>query len=277
MSTVGFVYHEAREAAASVAAGLATWLIDQGHDVRVATGDAVPDPAFGAGLDLAVSLGGDGNILRAVALVAEHDVPILGVNFGQLGYLTVCEPSEARDAIKRVLDGDHMIERRMLLDVVVESATPELNGQKRLALNEAVLERSPVANTVRLGVSIDGEFFTTYAADGLIVATPTGSTAYAFSVRGPIIEATHRALQLTPVSPHMLFDRTLVLEPTARVRVDVRPDRPATLSVDGRLLGTLHPGDAIVCTASRHDAQLVTFEPRDFHAVLKTKFGLNDR
>ncbi|HEX7095509.1 MAG TPA: NAD(+)/NADH kinase [Acidimicrobiales bacterium] len=277
MSTFGLIYHEAREATAAMAGELSTWLIDKGHDVRVAPTGTPPDPSFGAGLDLAISLGGDGNILRAVALVAEHDVPILGVNFGQLGYLTAVEPTEARTAIERVIDGDYQIERRMLLDVVVESATPELDGQRRVALNEAVLERTPVANTVRLGVYLDDEFFTTYAADGMIVATPTGSTAYAFSVRGPIIEATHRALQLTPVSPHMLFDRTLVLEPTARIRIEVRPDRPATLSVDGRLLGTLHEGDSIVCTASSHDAQLVTFGPRDFHAVLKAKFGLNDR
>jgi NAD+ kinase len=165
----------------------------------------------------------------------------------------------------------------MLLDCRIESEHLALEGERRLALNEAVIERTPVANTVRLRVDLDGDFFTTYAADGLIVATPTGSTAYAFSVRGPIIEATHRALQLTPVSPHMLFDRTLVLEPTTVVRIAVQGDRPAALSVDGRTIGTLHDGDAVVCTASAHNARLVTFGPRDFHAVLKAKFGLNDR
>jgi NAD+ kinase len=165
----------------------------------------------------------------------------------------------------------------MLLDIGVESLDPTLDGQRRLALNEAVLERTPAANTVRLAVTLDGEFFTTYAADGLIVATPTGSTAYAFSVRGPIVAATHRSLQLTPVSPHMLFDRTLILDPTTIVRIEVSGDRPAALSVDGRTVGALHDGDAVVCTASAHTARLVTFGPRDFHAVLKAKFGLNDR
>ena len=137
--------------------------------------------------------------------------------------------------------------------------------------------RIDVENAVRLEVEINGRFFTPYAADGLIVATPTGSTAYALSARGPIVEPTHRALLLTPVSPHMLFDRTLVLEPTAQVRIEVRPDRPAVLSVDGRSFGSLQPGDAVVCTSSAHDARLITFGPRDFHAVLKAKFGLNDR
>lgn len=277
MSTVGLVFHEARAHANAMAVELSTWLREAGHDVRVGGGDGALDPAFGAGLDLAVSLGGDGNMLRAVALVAEHDVPILGVNLGQMGYLTVVEPGDAKSAVERTLRGEHQIERRMLLDVRVRSSDPALDGQRSLALNEVVLERTPVANTVRLGVHLDDDFFTTYAADGLIVATPTGSTAYAFSVRGPIIEATHRALQLTPVSPHMLFDRTLVLEPDAHVCIQVRPDRPAALSVDGRLVGTLEPGDAVECTASAHDARLVTFGPRDFHAVLKAKFGLNDR
>jgi NAD+ kinase len=126
-------------------------------------------------------------------------------------------------------------------------------------------------------VEVDGEFFTTYAADGLIVATPTGSTAYAFSVRGPIVAPTHRALMLTPVSPHMLFDRTLVLDPGAELRLTVQGHRAATLSVDGRNLGELGEGDAVVCTAAARSARLVTFGPRDFLRILKAKFGLNDR
>jgi NAD+ kinase len=275
--TVGLVFHEGREDTTAVAAELADWLRAEGYDVRSAAGESSSDTCFGEGLDLAISLGGDGNILRAVALVAEHDVPILGINFGQLGYLTAVEPAEAHRAIREALAGRHQIERRMLLDVRVESRDPALDGAHRLALNEAVVERTLAANTVWLAVSLDGEYFTTYAADGLIVATPTGSTAYAFSVRGPIFDTTHRALQLTPVSPHMLFDRTLVLEPNARIRMEVRRSRPAALSIDGRTIGTLRDGDAVVCTASPHDAQLVTFGPRDFHALLKAKFGLNDR
>jgi NAD+ kinase len=277
MSTIGFVLNEGRGTARRAAHELQQWLVEEGHKVRVADGDLAVDPVFADGLDFAVSLGGDGNMLRTVGLVAEYDVPILGVNLGQLGYLTVVEPTDARGAIERVLAGEHQIETRMLLDCRIESEHLALEGERRLALNEAVIERTPVANTVRLRVDLDGDFFTTYAADGLIVATPTGSTAYAFSVRGPIIEATHRALQLTPVSPHMLFDRTLVLEPTTVVRIAVQGDRPAALSVDGRTIGTLHDGDAVVCTASAHNARLVTFGPRDFHAVLKAKFGLNDR
>lgn len=284
MSAVGLVVHHEREQAVELARDIAAWLLERGHEVRLPPTDAeladlpahvCAEEAFGPGLDLAVSLGGDGTMLRTVALVAADGVPVLGVNVGQLGYLTDVEPADMPLALERFLAGEGAIEERMLLNVRVEP----LDGPavEHLAFNEAVLEKTPMGHTVRLAVEVDGEFFTTYAADGLIVATPTGSTAYAFSVRGPIVAPRHRAQLLIPVSPHMLFDRTLVLEPEARLRLTVRGHRPATLSVDGSNLGDLQEGDAIVCTAAARSARLVTFGPRDFLEILKTKFGLNDR
>ncbi len=225
---------------------------------------------------MAVSLGGDGTMLRTVALVAEADVPVIGVNFGQLGYLTDVEPEGLRSALEHFLAGDNEVEERMLLDVVIESSS--VRETHVVALNEAVLEKTSSGHTVRLEVDLDGTRFTPYAADGLIVATPTGSTAYAFSARGPIVEPTHRALLLTPVSPHMLFDRTLVLDPDAEVaphRVRAPARRPG-----GRRSGSRRaPGRAmsVSCRAAGHVARLVTFGPRDFHAILKAKFGLADR
>ena len=274
---VGIVVNESREAALRSAAELASWLEGAGHEVRRPEPQVTHDDGFVDGLDLIVSLGGDGSILRSVALVGDHEVPILGVNFGQLGYLTLVEPDDAQRAIERFFAGTFDIEERMLLDVHVHSPGTELDGSVHHALNEATLERPVTLSTLRLSVSFDDTFFTTYAADGLIVATPTGSTAYAFSVRAPIVDATHRALLLTPISPHMLFDRSLVLAPSTRVEITVSSQRPASLSVDGRSLGVLRDGDAITCTASSRVARLITFGPRDFHAVLKAKFGLNDR
>jgi NAD+ kinase len=281
------VVHHERDEAASTAQRIATWLVERGHEVRVPDTDATivgldayatADDAFPDGLDLAVSLGGDGTILRTVDLVSPFDVAVLGVHLGQLGYLTEVEPDVLESVLERFLAGDHDIEERMLLAVSVESAGTAPGGAPRqLALNEAVLEKTPSGHTVRLAVWVNGRFFTTYATDGLIVATPTGSTAYAFSARGPIVAPTHRSLQLTPVSPHMLFDRTLVLNPDDEIRLVVQGHRPATLSVDGRNLGELVADDAVVCTGSPHNARLVTFGERDFHAILKTKFGLEDR
>ena len=274
---VGIVVNESREAALQSADELASWLEGAGHEVRRPAPHVTNDEGFVDGLDLLVSLGGDGSILRSVALVGDHEVPILGVNFGQLGYLTLVEPNDARKAVERYFAGTYDIEHRMLLDVHVHAPGSELDGSVHHALNEATLERPVTLSTLRLSVSFDDKFFTTYAADGLIVATPTGSTAYAFSVRAPIVDATHRALLLTPISPHMLFDRSLVLAPSTRVEITVSSQRPASLSVDGRSLGVLRDGDAITCTASSRVARLITFGPRDFHAVLKAKFGLNDR
>jgi NAD+ kinase len=284
MATVGFVLHHEREQAAALAREAADWLRTEGHDVRVPQPDAdiaglgevgCDEGSLSKGLELAVSLGGDGTMLRTVDLVAGEGVPIIGVNVGQMGYLTDIEPAGTRAAIERFLTGERTVEERMLLTVTVE----HVDGRRaeHLAFNEAVLEKTPMGHTVRLAVEVDGEFFTTYAADGLIVATPTGSTAYAFSARGPIVAPTHRALLLTPVSPHMLFDRTLVLEPSARLRLVVQGHRTATLSVDGRNLRELGDGDSIVCTAADRAARLVTFGDRDFLQILKTKFGLEDR
>jgi NAD+ kinase len=307
MAAVGMVLHHERGQAAERARDAAAWLTERGHEVRLPLRDAGiaglpdlggPEETFARGLDLAVSLGGDGTVLRTVDMVAAEGVPVVGVNVGQLGYLTEVEPPGLRMALKRFLAGSFEVEERMLLQVSVQSARPRVpdgpgdaahagaqtslsriaaDASSVLALNEAVLEKTPMGHTVRLGVSIDGDPFTPYAADGLIVATPTGSTAYAFSARGPIVEPTHRCLLMTPVSPHMLFDRSLVLAPDALVRIEVTGDRPATLSVDGHNMGTLQAGDAVTCTAAPGTARFVTFGPRNFLRILKTKFGLSDR
>jgi NAD+ kinase len=285
VAVVGIIVHPEREQAAELARDVLAWLRERGHEVRLPRHDAavlgeaeagIAEATFARGLDVALSLGGDGTMLRTVDLVAGEGVPVIGVNVGQLGYLTEVEPAGIRMALKRFLAGSYEIEERMLLAVSVEAEGFD-DGAVHLALNEAVLEKTPMGHTVRLGVSVDGEAFTPYAADGLIVATPTGSTAYAFSARGPIVEPTHRCLLMTPVSPHMLFDRTLVLAPGATVRIEVLGDRDATLSVDGSNLGTLRPGDAIRATGAAGSARFVTFGPRDFLRLLKTKFGLNDR
>lgn len=285
MTAVGVILHHERAHAAELALDAVGWLEDRGHEARLPVQDAglvgrpdlgAAEATFARGLDVAVSLGGDGTMLRTVALVAREGVPVIGVNVGQLGYLSEVEPPGMRMALKRFLAGSYEVEERMMLEMTVEAEAYE-GGSPHLALNEAVLEKTPMGHTVRLGVSVDGETFTPYAADGLIVATPTGSTAYAFSARGPIVEPTHRCLLMTPVSPHMLFDRSLVFDPSALLRIEVQGHRPATLSADGRNLGTLREGDAVTCTAADVAARFVTFGPRDFLRILKSKFGLSDR
>lgn len=279
MATVAILLHHERSEAHSLAIEAVDWLTARHHEVRLPAHDAslIERPALGVdensipeGCDLAVSLGGDGTMLRTVDLVARKGVPVLGVNVGQLGYLSEVEPSELIKSLERVFNHEHRIEERMLLDVRVADRI------QTLALNEAVIEKTP-AGPVRLVLSLDGEFFTTYAADGVIVATPTGSTAYSFSARGPIVDPAHRAMVITPVSPHMLFDRSMVLAPEASVRLELQGHRPATVLTDGRRLTEVTDGEAVECTAASVPARLVRFGGNNFHRILKAKFGLSDR
>jgi len=287
MAVFAVVPHRMRAEACDLASSAAAWLAERGHEVRVPADDAhgvrgaaVTSPDEVAhGLDLALALGGDGTMLHAVQLVCGSGVPVLGVNIGRLGFLTTVEPALLFDGLERFLAGEYSIQERMMLDVAVrcdvgDDATADARA---VALNEAVLEKIASGHTVHLAIRINDRPFTTAAADGMIVATPTGSTAYNLSARGPIVSPRHRALLLTPVAPHMLFDRPLVLDPTETIELEVLEGRPATLVVDGRTLGTLAPGDRVCFRAAKHDARFVTFDERDFHQVLKAKFKLADR
>lgn len=285
MATVAMIIHQGREDADVEAKSLADQLIERGHDVRLTNDDAADlglldaaaSPAeFIDGVDLVVSLGGDGSMLRAIGLAADSGVPVLGVNFGQLGYLTEVEPERTHEAVMRYLDGELAVEERMRVSARIERSDGSVVTAGD-ALNEAVVEKIQSGRTVRLSVSLDGQYFTTYSADGVICATPTGSTAYSLSARGPIVAPTHQALIVTPVSPHMLFDRSLVLAPESEVRIEVVSDRPASLTLDGRPGVRLEPGDVVVCGRSAVPGRFVVFRDTDFLSVLKSKFGLNER
>jgi len=279
----GVVPHHERAIAQELGRAATERLVAAGFTVRVPA-DAVASDAlaphavdpkeFAQGLEFVITLGGDGTMLRTVDRVASAGVPVVGVNVGHLGFLTELEPEGLPAAVDRLVAGDYTVVDRMLLDVQVEQG-----GTRRgyTALNEIVLEKPRSGRSVRLAVAINESFFTSYVVDGVIVATPTGSTAYSFSAGGPIVSPTHRCLLLTPVSPHMLFDHPLVLGPDERLGFEVLDDRAVDLVIDGREVGTLAPGAVVSCTAARHSARIATLLPRDFHQVVKAKFGLADR
>jgi NAD+ kinase len=289
MAAVALFVHHAHAEAAVLAREAAQWLTERGHEVRLPPRDAEitglgsvarSGASLTDDLAVAISLGGDGTMLRTVDTV-DGTAPVLGVNLGHLGYLAAVEPDDLHGALARWESGDFSVEERMrlVIDVVLpDSALLDGEGMpapgRHSALNEAVLGKTPSGQIARVLVTVDGEPFTTYSADGLIVATPTGSTAYAWSAGGPIVSPDLQVLVLTPVAPHMLFDRSLVLPPTACIRLEVVDDRPADLSVDGRSLGLLGGGGAIVCTAATRPARLVSFGERSFLGILKAKFGL---
>lgn len=284
-ATVVLVVNESRPRAAELARQAAAQLLAGGHGVRLPKEDArasgldehghEPGPDLTDGADLVVALGGDGTMLRAVHLAAPARIPVLGVNLGRLGYLAVLEPDALPAALDRFVAGDSTVEERTMLCVQVEGRTPA--PPAHLALNEAVLEHGGPGHTVHLGLSIGGLPFTSHVADALIVATPTGSTAYSFSAGGPIVSPRHDALVITPVAPHSPFTRSLVVHPGEPVRVEVLDHRGAILSVDGREMGRLEKGEALVATVAPLPARFLTFGQPDFFGVLKAKFGLADR
>lgn len=286
MTSVGLVPHPERPLAAELARRIAAWLTGRGHEVRVPHKEAVAaglieyavdDAGFGDGIELVISLGGDGTMLHSVYLSYPRGASVVGVNLGQLGYLTTLEPHdfEDLDAVMPVLvSGAAGRSERMMLSCTVERDGSQVEA---FGLNEVVLEKVDTGRLVRLEVLINDDPFTTYAADGVIVATPTGSTAYSFSARGPIVSPVQRCLVLTPVSPHMLFDRALVLAPEEALTLVVVDGREVALTVDGRDLGRLAPGDRVTCRAAPDPLHVVELRPSNFHRILKTKFALPDR
>ncbi|MFM1790960.1 MAG: inorganic polyphosphate/ATP-NAD kinase [Actinomycetota bacterium] len=289
MARVGIAIHRFREDAVSVGRDIAVWCAANGHscvssgaDLPVLTSAGAPgissDDVF-EDVDVLVSIGGDGTMLRSVRSLGGRATPVIGVNVGLLGYLTGVEQASAVEALGIFLNGEcgkqYSFDDRMLVRVRVWTGGSYVG--EHFALNEIVVEKKEAGHTVRLAVDIDGAHFTTYAADGLIVASPTGSTAYSMSARGPILSPRMRALLVTPVSPHMLFDRALVLDSTERIRIEVLGHRSVNVASDGELVHSLRPGDVVEVDAAEEFARFVRFEETRFHQILKSKFGLADR
>ena len=258
-SRVAIVTHPAKPGAALVEKKLISFLSD--NDVTV----SAEHP------DLVVSLGGDGSMLRAAQLAHAADVPLLGVNLGALGYLTEVEAGDEQRALERIFAGDWTTEERLMLQCAVED-----DGRASyVGLNEVLIERASPHRLVRLGVTVDGEHLADFNADGVIVATPTGSTAYALSAGGPIISPRAACLVIVPVSPHRVFSRPVVLAPDEVVTVTVLGDnRAAELSLDGGMGCSLPPGARV--TASRHPRtlKLVRLHGPGFVERLRVKLGL---
>jgi NAD+ kinase len=220
--------------------------------------------------------------LRAIDKVSSQGLPVLGVNFGSLGYLTEIDPGSLFMALKRFFENDYLIEERMTLNITIESRQLTSQGYDGfhtsfVALNEMVVEKLSSGHVIRVEVCIGNEQFLTYEADGIIASTPTGSTAYNFSSRGPVLSPSLRAIIITPISPHMLFDRSLVLEPHETVSFKIVDGPSAAVMVDGVQKAQIDPGDRVICTCYETPARLVTFGKKNFHQILKMKFGLSSK
>lgn len=274
----GLVVHAGRPAAVRAAGDLVGWLRRRGvvtrelSDEGVGADESLPPERFAAGLDLVVAVGGDGTLLRGARLAAEADAPLVGVNVGRVGFLTEVTPDDATALLDGVLAGRMQIDERTALEARPRGASwagPEW------ALNEVMVEKKSRHRLITLRARIGDQDVATFSADGVIVATPTGSTAYSFSARGPIVSPQVDCLLLTPVSPHMVFDRSIVIEPSEGVELQVLGDEPGLLSSDGRPGRELPVGATVRIERAKRPVRLVRREAGPgFYALLREKFSL---
>ncbi len=274
---VGFILKPDKSEAGALLEQLVPWLRSEGHVPFVPTEDqlvlpgceVIPEERLGGSIDLAVVLGGDGTMLRASRLVADAGKPVLGVNLGQLGFLAMFAPSEAKAALAAALRGELPKTERMRLAVTYQRSGAE--PVRRAALNDAVLHQGAMARLIDVAAYHDGQLIASYRADGLIVATPTGSTAYNMAAGGPIVVPGQEAMTLTPICAHALTNRPLVIGAHAILRLELRGDaRGVILTVDGQWACSFLPGDTVEMTAAKQP--LVMFaSAQSFFDVMRDK------
>lgn len=232
---------------------------------------AVVESELAANADLMIAVGGDGTILYAAGLLRDTEPPLLGVNRGRLGFLADVSPDEMLSSVDRILAGDYSSESRLLLRATIAGA----DGGKRTAsaLNDVVLQRRETGRMVDFETRIAGRYINTHAGDGLVVATPTGSTAYALSCGGPIIEPGLDAVVLVPICPHTLSDRPIVVSAQHEIEVVAleRGDTKAEVIIDGRSIGELEPDDRLSISASPQRITLIHPPGHDYYEILRSK------
>jgi NAD+ kinase len=224
-------------------------------------------------LDVLLTLGGDGTLLRGARLISPRKVPILGVNLGHLGFLTCCPPDQLAPALMRFARRDYFVESRM----AIRSRVLDAFGKERhsfIALNDVVLHKGGFARVVELRVSAYGETIATYGADGVVISTPTGSTAYSLSAGGPVVFPTLEALVVTPVSPHALAIRPVILPPEAEVTVQAEgfPDE-LLVTIDGQVGSTFASGETLSIRRAESSVMIVRFPGASFFKTLRQKLG----
>jgi NAD+ kinase len=252
----------------SPALGLELAYEDELHEV--AGGKRIEDPSH---LDALLTLGGDGTLLRGARVIAPHPVPILGVNLGRLGFLTCCNADQLSNALMRFARHDYVAEARMALRAKVLDVRG-IERERWIALNDVVLHKGGFARVVAIRVSANGEAVASYAADGVVLSTPTGSTAYSLSAGGPVVYPTLETIVVTPVSAHTLAIRTVILPASAEVTLTA-DDGPAELlvTVDGQVGTTFSGGETLSVRRAEGDVLIIRFPGTTFFSTLRQKLG----
>lgn len=255
---------------------MCTWLSERGiasytamtNDTRLQT--SIADGRF----DMLIALGGDGTMLRAGHLAAPHGIPILGINLGRFGFLMQLSRNDWQQALPRLLEGDFKIENRMTLKAEQWCGDTLLHSS--MVINEVVVARGQVVRPIRIHAEVDGYDLASYVADGLIISTPTGSTAYALAVGGPIMPPELRNILIMPVAPHLSMDRAVILPEGASVKVSAASDHEAVVSADGHTPSILKDEDHVIVTSGDYTVKFVVFQdPGYFYRNLKNYMEQN--
>ncbi len=274
---VGFILKPDKTQAGVLLEDLIPWVLKEGHVPVVTTEDQVspagaqivPEENFGSECDLVVCLGGDGTILRAARLVADLGRPVLGINLGQLGFLAGFSPAEAHEGLAGAIAGKLKCSPRMRLAVTYKRAGAE--PVTRHALNDAVIHQGAMARLIDVEAYCDGQLIAAYRADGLIIATPTGSTAYNMAAGGPIVVPGQAAMAITPICAHALTNRPLVIGARSTLRLQLAADaRGVILTVDGQWATSFLPGDVVEMTESQQPLLLFASQ-QSFFDVMRDK------
>ncbi len=282
---LGVIGHDGYDGLPEVIALLRREAPAHGFSLRFEDGllaDAAPEDRLSRPdqVDALITLGGDGTLLRAARFLGGRKAPILGVNLGRIGFLTTCSADEFGDAFKAFARGEYRVEPRMALEASTFNADGSL-GVRLRAVNEVVVHKGGFARVLRMRVLGDGELISAFAADGLVVSTPTGSTAYSLSAAGPIVVPTFDALLVTPVAPHTLALRPTILPPTVEVRVEVEDATEEVLvTADGQVGTSLASGQHLIVRRAEEPVHLVRITGASFFARLRRKLhwgGLDDR
>ena len=277
---IGIIANIAKEKSPEYTAALREWMLKRGLEVYLEEGIAAKIgclPGVEKGklwtlVDLLVVFGGDGTILRTARLARKRDVPIVGINLGGFGYLTEVNLSEMFAALELILAGNFQIEKRMMLDVEIQGG--EEPFREGTVLNDVVINRGNLSRIVELETTVDGRYLTTFKADGLIIATPTGSTAYSLAAGGPIIFPELNSILINPICPHTLTNRPVILPEGAVIQVSLCTlEQGATVTLDGQVSFTVKFGDSVTIRKSRYITTLVSSPHRGYLEILRTKLG----
>ncbi len=280
LKSIGVVVALHRTRARRAALALVKWAKRRGMEVRLREDAAsvldlkqfsASESEVGA-TDLVVALGGDGTVLYSTRTAAPFGTPVLAVDVGGFGFLSEVKDSRLTEALEKIVAGDFEVERRMMLKARVKH---EAGGwEELLGLNDAVITKGAFSRIMRLKIYADGEPIAAFPADGLIASTPTGSTAYSLSAGGPVVNPKLSLLIITPICPHTLFARPIIIPDFEEVKVEIRsldPEQEVMLTVDGQLGRRLDPQDEVYISRAPHDALFIRFHPHGFYRKLRTK------